>query len=82
MNDSMHIVDWLPTLITAAGGNKSDLKGPIDGLNLWNAIANGEMSSRNSMIVDIDNDRNSAIKGKFKLIKGDFLYYQTLKFQF
>ncbi|KAL1421711.1 hypothetical protein MTO96_003976 [Rhipicephalus appendiculatus] len=41
-----HMVDWLPTLYSAAGGNVSDL-GTIDGLDLWPALSAAK-SDRNA----------------------------------
>ncbi|XP_014214434.1 arylsulfatase B-like [Copidosoma floridanum] len=70
-NERMHIVDWLPTLYAAAGGNVSDLKTPVDGQNLWTMIAKGTESRRKSILLNIDPNSNgeAAIIGRHKLIK-------------
>lgn len=66
----VHAVDWLPTILTAAG-----LEPPteIDGIDQWNSILNNEDSIRNE-IFDIYDDNHavfkSAIIGDFKLITG------------
>ena len=66
----MHISDWLPTLLAAAGGNTSSLN--IDGINLWNALKDDTESPRKSVLHNIDDIyRNSAITmGDWKLLTG------------
>lgn len=66
----MHISDWLPTLLTAAGGNTSNLN--IDGVNLWNALKDDTDSPRKSVLHNIDDIyRNAAITmGDWKLLMG------------
>lgn len=66
----MHTVDWVPTILTAAG-----LKVPseIDGINLWNSILNNKDSIRNDIFDIYDNNdkvHKSAIIGDFKLVTG------------
>ncbi|XP_049272582.1 arylsulfatase B-like [Rhipicephalus sanguineus] len=53
-----HLVDWLPTLYSAAGGNVSDL-GTIDGLDLWPALSTAKSHStvtwpRSEFLINID----------------------------
>ncbi|XP_032663859.1 arylsulfatase B isoform X1 [Odontomachus brunneus] len=66
----LHITDWLPTLITAAGGNPSNLS--IDGMDLWNALSDDTDSPRDSVLHNIDDIYGvSAITvGDWKLIQG------------
>ena len=40
----IHVTDWLPTLLTIAGGTTQSLD--IDGINQWNAISNDVPSKR------------------------------------
>ncbi|XP_014485072.1 PREDICTED: arylsulfatase J [Dinoponera quadriceps] len=65
-----HIVDWLPTLITAAGGDPSNLN--IDGIDLWSAFRDDTESPRTSVLHNIDDIYGvSAITvGNWKLIQG------------
>lgn len=66
----LHITDWLPTLITAAGGNPSNLS--IDGMDLWNALSEDTESPRDSVLHNIDDTYGvSAITiSDWKLIQG------------
>ncbi|XP_018374797.1 PREDICTED: arylsulfatase B [Trachymyrmex cornetzi] len=66
----LHITDWLPTLITAAGGNPSNLT--VDGMDLWNALSEDTESPRSNVLHNIDDIYGvSAITvGDWKLIRG------------
>lgn len=55
----VHITDWLPTLITAAGGDPSTLDS-IDGLDLWESLTQDHPSPRTEFLVNIDPRENSA----------------------
>lgn len=55
----VHITDWLPTLISAAGGDSSTLKS-IDGLDLWNTLTQDRSSPRTEFLVNLDPVENSA----------------------
>ncbi|XP_070389378.1 arylsulfatase B-like [Dermacentor albipictus] len=67
----MHITDWLPTLFAAAGGNVNHL-GPLDGLNMWQALNYGKASPRTEILLNIDAEQgNAALRyGKFKVLVG------------
>lgn len=47
----MHITDWLPTLIAAAGGQVTK---EIDGVNQWESIVEGGVSNRKEVLVTLD----------------------------
>lgn len=66
----MHITDWLPTLIAAAGGKVAK---QIDGVNQWNAISQDSVSERKEVLVSIDNLRNYASYryGDYKIVLGN-----------
>ncbi|XP_055939883.1 arylsulfatase B-like [Argiope bruennichi] len=49
----MHVSDWLPTLYTRMGGNVEDL-GPIDGIDMWQALVNDTPSPRTNMLQNLD----------------------------
>ncbi|XP_063375234.1 arylsulfatase I [Cydia amplana] len=56
----VHIADWLPSLISAAGGDASLLEN-IDGLDLWQELCKDQPSKRTSVVHNIDNKDGSAI---------------------
>ncbi|XP_075214338.1 arylsulfatase B-like [Lycorma delicatula] len=71
-NQLMHMVDWLPTLYSMAGGDISDL-GDIDGMNMWSMLSEDEQSPRTELVHNIDDvgDVYAALRqGDWKYIKG------------
>ncbi|KAF7418651.1 hypothetical protein HZH68_001304 [Vespula germanica] len=71
-NQLMSIADWLPTLLSAAGLDKSQLD-KIDGLDLWETIAGNRTSPRSEILINIDDISNYAAirSGDFKYITGN-----------
>lgn len=69
-NELMHITDWLPTLLGAAGAS---VLNAIDGVNQWDAIANGSISPRKEILVSVDDLVNFAALrvGDYKMIVGN-----------
>jgi arylsulfatase A-like enzyme len=69
----MHVTDWLPTLITAAGGNGFELASKLDGIDQWNSISTNQTSTRTQLILNIDEVKeNAAIRdGAWKLVIGE-----------
>lgn len=67
----LHIADWLPTLVTAAGGDPSNLT--VDGVDLWRALSEDTESPRTTVLHNIDDIFGvSAITvGDWKLIQGE-----------
>lgn len=70
-DQTMHISDWLPTLLHAAGGNSSLLKN-IDGINMWDALSDNMLSARTEILHNIDDIWGSAsiMVDKWKLVAG------------
>ncbi|XP_013164812.1 PREDICTED: arylsulfatase B-like [Papilio xuthus] len=68
----MHITDWLPTLLAAAGG-KVDKK--IDGVNQWESIIRNSNSQRNEVLIAVeDSSRNiygAYRSGDYKIVIGN-----------
>nr|XP_050849642.1 arylsulfatase B [Vespula vulgaris] len=67
----IHITDWLPTLLSIAGSDTSNLTN-IDGINLWEALRDDKESPRRTILHNIDDIfRVSAITvGDWKLMQG------------
>lgn len=67
----MHVSDWTPTILSAAGIQPPS---DIDGLDLWNVIKNNEESKRD-MIIEIDDYTGyfAIINGDYKLVTGNVL---------
>ena len=71
-NQTFHIVDWLPTLVKAAGGNANDIEEKTDGLNMWDALTEDKVSPRNVTLHNIDDVKGVAAitVDDWKLIQG------------
>lgn len=66
-----HIMDWLPTLYHIAGGDVSNL-GPIDGIDVWDALSKDLITNRTEILHNIDDIwGNAALTiGNYKMLKG------------
>lgn len=73
-SELMHISDWLPTLYTAAGGDRTRLPLNLDGVDQWASITLNKPSRRDTVLYNIDEvRRNAAIRrGAWKLVIGKF----------
>ncbi|KAM7341897.1 arylsulfatase B isoform 2-T2 [Cochliomyia hominivorax] len=73
-NQTMHIVDWLPTLLTAIKGEEAldNISTHLDGISVWDALSNDEISPRRSTLHNIDDIWGSAAltRGDWKVVKG------------
>lgn len=68
----IHISDWLPTLLTAAGGDPSNLT--IDGMDMWHALSEDTESPRKMVLHNIDD-----IFGIAGITYGDWKFIQGKK---
>jgi arylsulfatase A-like enzyme len=63
----IHAVDLYPTLAALAGASTAKCK-PLDGLNVWQTIAEGKPSPRSEFVYNIEPFRAALRQGDFKLI--------------
>jgi arylsulfatase A-like enzyme len=63
----VHVVDLYPTLAALAGASTSKCK-PLDGVNVWDTIAQGTTSPRSEIIYNIEPFRAAVRQGEWKLI--------------
>jgi arylsulfatase A-like enzyme len=63
----MHAVDLYPTLAALAGASTAKCK-PLDGVNVWGTIAEGERSPRSEVIYNVEPFRGAVRQGDWKLI--------------
>jgi arylsulfatase A-like enzyme len=66
-NGIMHVVDMYPTLTALAGGGAAPGK-PLDGLNVWNAISQGEASPRTEVVYNVDPFVAGVRQGDWKVV--------------
>ncbi|XP_068631255.1 arylsulfatase J-like [Battus philenor] len=65
----IHVTDWLPTLLTAAGAEPPS---DIDGFNLWDTVIKNTKSKRNELFEFDDlTGFASIIMGDYKLVVGN-----------
>jgi len=63
----IHAVDMYPTLAALAGASTAKCK-PLDGVNVWDTIAEGKPSPRTEIIYNIEPFRGAVRQGDWKLI--------------
>ena len=63
----IHAVDLYPTLAALAGASTAKCK-PLDGLNVWDTIAEGKPSPRTEFVYNIEPFRAGLRQGDWKLI--------------
>jgi len=63
----MHVVDMYPTLARLAGA-RTDGGKPLDGLDVWEAVAQGRPSPRTEVVYNVEPFRAAVRQGDWKLI--------------
>ena len=63
----MHVVDMLPTLAKLAGGSTEKCK-PLDGRDVWPAIAEGQPTGRDELVYNIEPFNAAVRQGDWKLM--------------
>lgn len=64
----MHLIDWYPTLSKLAGAEQSQAL-PVDGLDLWPLITQGQPLDREVLLVGSHPDKIAVRRGDWKLIR-------------
>jgi arylsulfatase A-like enzyme len=67
VTEVMHVVDMFPTLAGLAGASPKKDK-PLDGLNVWSTISEGQPSPRQEVVYNIEPFRGGVRQGDWKLI--------------
>lgn len=68
VNDPVHMVDVMPTLLNLAGA-KGDAGHPFDGRDLWATLAEGKPSPNEDVLINVEAFRGAVRKGDWKLVK-------------
>ncbi|HMR41160.1 MAG TPA: arylsulfatase [Ignavibacteria bacterium] len=68
INEPLHHVDIMPTLLAAAGGS-GDENHPFDGMNAWGTIADSKPSPHDDILINVEFFRGAVRKGIWKFIK-------------
>ena len=63
----IHAVDMYPTLAALAGASTAKCK-PLDGMNVWNTIAEGKPSPRAEVVYNVEPFRGAVRQGDWKFI--------------
>jgi arylsulfatase A-like enzyme len=67
VNEMFHVVDWYPTLAALTGASTAKCK-PLDGMNVWPAIAEGKPSPRTELVYNVEPFRAAVRQGDWKLV--------------
>src|SRR6266699_5761502 len=63
----MHVVDLYPTFAALAGASTAKCK-PLDGVNVWDTIAEGNPSPRTEIVYNVEPFRGAVRQGDWQLI--------------
>jgi arylsulfatase A-like enzyme len=67
VDELIHAVDLYPTLASLAGASTAKCK-PLDGVNVWDTIAEGKPSARSEIVYNIEPFRAGIRQGDWKLV--------------
>lgn len=70
VSERIHVTDLYPTLLRLAGApldDQNQIK-PLDGIDAWPAIAEGKLSTRKEMLINVDEFRGALMIDNWKLI--------------
>jgi len=69
VNEPLHMVDIMPTLLALSGAKANASDKPFDGKNIWATVAEGQASPHEDILVNVEAFRGAIIKGQWKLVK-------------
>jgi arylsulfatase A-like enzyme len=76
VNEPLHHVDVMPTLLAIAGAQGNPAK-PFDGRNAWATLAEGKPSPHEDVLINVEVYRGAVRKGPWKLVKHALLPGKT-----
>lgn len=72
VGEPVHAIDWYPTLLKLAGGSLEQER-PLDGVDLWPAIARGEPLGREELLLSWSPSQSAIVVGDWKLLRASAL---------
>jgi arylsulfatase A-like enzyme len=69
VNESLHMVDIMPTALALAGAKANPSDKPLDGKDIWATVAEGKPSPHEDILINVEAFRGAIIKDKWKLVK-------------
>ena len=72
VRELIHVVDMLPSLAALTGASTAKSK-PLDGKDVWPAIAEGKPSGRDEVVYNVEPFRGAVREGKYKLVWSNLL---------
>ena len=68
VNEPLHMVDVMPTLLALAGGKGNDTH-PFDGKDMWPTLTGEKPSPHEDILINVEAFRGAVRKGNWKFIK-------------
>ena len=68
VNEPLHMVDVMPTLLALAGG-KGSKDHPFDGQNIWATLSEGKPSPHEEILINVEAIRGAIRMGDWKLVR-------------
>jgi arylsulfatase A-like enzyme len=69
VNEPLHMVDVMPTLLALAGAASNPASKPLDGKDILPMLKEGKPSPHDDILVNVEAFRGAIIKGRWKLVK-------------
>ncbi len=69
INEPLHMVDIMPTVLALAGAKANPVDKPLDGKDIWATVAEGKTSPHGDILLNVEAFRGAIIDGKWKLVK-------------